>query len=139
MEISTICLGMLLGLPHLEMVDWVVFIDPNTILVVGEKLLLCGTPDSSMEAPDSPERLAIGSDTQVTVGAANFYTGQFRRHIGQSGGFSPPVPPGISCWATVPWCTGQSDVWHRTVRQWQHFSSFLGLCLILVDLHNVFF
>jgi hypothetical protein len=31
---------MLLGLPQLEMAGWVVFIDPNTKLAVGEKLLL---------------------------------------------------------------------------------------------------
>jgi hypothetical protein len=44
---STICLGMSLGLPHLEMVGWGVFISPNTNIAVGEKLLLlCGTPDS---------------------------------------------------------------------------------------------
>jgi hypothetical protein len=74
-------------------------------------------------------RLAVGSDTQVTVGAASFYTGQSGHHTGQSGhhtgqsghhtrqsghhtgqsdGFSPPVPPGTSRWAPVPWCTGQS-------------------------------
>jgi hypothetical protein len=51
----TICLGMLLGLSHLEMAGWGVFIAPNTKLAVGEKLLLlCGTPDS-------PVRLAVGS------------------------------------------------------------------------------
>jgi hypothetical protein len=44
---STICLGMSLGLPHLEMAGWGVFIAPNTNRAVGEKfLLLCGTPDS---------------------------------------------------------------------------------------------
>jgi hypothetical protein len=37
---STICLGMSLGLPHLEMAGWGVFIAPNTNRVVGEKLLL---------------------------------------------------------------------------------------------------
>jgi hypothetical protein len=31
---------MLLGLPHLEMASWGVFITPNTKLVIGEKLLL---------------------------------------------------------------------------------------------------
>jgi hypothetical protein len=36
----SLSLGMLLGLPHLEMADWVVFIGPNTNLDVGEKLLL---------------------------------------------------------------------------------------------------
>jgi hypothetical protein len=37
---STICLGMLLGLPHLKMAGWGVFIAPNTKLAVGGKLLL---------------------------------------------------------------------------------------------------
>jgi hypothetical protein len=37
---SIICLGVSLGLPHLEMVGWGVFIAPNTNRVVGEKLLL---------------------------------------------------------------------------------------------------
>jgi hypothetical protein len=47
----------------LEWLVGVVFIGPNTILAIGEKLLLCGTPDNTMEAPDSPVRLAIGSNT----------------------------------------------------------------------------
>jgi hypothetical protein len=50
-----------------------VYIGPNSILAVGEKLLLCGTPDS-------PVRLAVGSDMQVTIGAAGFYTGQSGCH-----------------------------------------------------------
>jgi hypothetical protein len=37
---SILYIGMLLGLPHLEMAVWVVFIFPNKILAVGEKLLL---------------------------------------------------------------------------------------------------
>jgi hypothetical protein len=41
------CLGMSLGLPHLGMAGWGVFIAPNTKLAIGEKLFsLCGTPDS---------------------------------------------------------------------------------------------
>jgi hypothetical protein len=40
LEMSTICLGMSLGLPHMEMAGWGVFIAPNTKLVVGGKLLL---------------------------------------------------------------------------------------------------
>jgi hypothetical protein len=44
---STICPGMSLGLPPLEMAGWGVFIAPNTNRAVGEKLLLlCGTADS---------------------------------------------------------------------------------------------
>jgi hypothetical protein len=102
------------------------------------------TLDSPVGSPDSlvpcTVRLAIGLTRQVTVGVAGFYTGQSTCHTGQSGGFSPPVPPGTSRWATVPWCTGQSGVWHRTVwcatgqsvalqpdSPWQHLSLFLGL------------
>jgi hypothetical protein len=31
----------------------VVFIGPNTILAIGEKLLCCGTPDNPVGSPDS--------------------------------------------------------------------------------------
>jgi hypothetical protein len=73
---STICLGMSLGLSHFGMAGWGVFIAPNTKLAIGEKLLLlCGTPDGSVVfspqchlelavrvpvpgAPDSPVLLA---------------------------------------------------------------------------------
>jgi hypothetical protein len=60
--------------------------------------------------------LAVGLTPQVTVGAHAFYTGQSGIHTGQSGGLFSTVPPRTSCLATVPWCTGQSGVWHRTVR-----------------------
>jgi hypothetical protein len=117
-----------------------VTIGPNSILAVGEKLLL-SMAHQTVCCP-CPVRLAVGSAPQVTVGAAGFYTGQSGCQTGQSSGFSPPMPLGTSRWATVPWCTRQSVVWHRTVqcprptvRQWQHNSLFLRLCLILVDLH----
>jgi hypothetical protein len=46
---STICLGMSLGLPHMEMAGWGVFIASNTNLAVGGKLLLSAvTPDSTL-------------------------------------------------------------------------------------------
>jgi hypothetical protein len=46
---STICLGMSLGLPHLRMASWGVFIAPNTIVAIGGKLLLFAvTPDSAL-------------------------------------------------------------------------------------------
>jgi hypothetical protein len=35
---SILYLGMLLGLPHIEMGGWGVFIAPNTKLAIGEKL-----------------------------------------------------------------------------------------------------
>jgi hypothetical protein len=45
---SIVCLGMSLGLPHLKMVGWGVFIAPNTRVAVGGKLLL------SVVTPDNP-------------------------------------------------------------------------------------
>jgi hypothetical protein len=50
---STICLGMLLGLPHLGMAGWGVFIAPNTKLAVGEKRVLLRHTGQSGGAPDS--------------------------------------------------------------------------------------
>ena len=43
--------GMLLGLPHLEMADWGVFIASPTIIDVGQKqqLLSTGAPDSPVQ------------------------------------------------------------------------------------------
>jgi hypothetical protein len=49
----TICLGMLLGLPHLEMAGWGVFIAPNTKLAVGEKLCSLRHTRQSGAPPDS--------------------------------------------------------------------------------------
>jgi hypothetical protein len=113
---STICLGMLLGIPHLEMAGWGVFIATNTKLVVWRKAVaFCGTPESPVPLS---VRVAVGLIPQVTIGTAGF-------HTGQSDAFSPPVPPRTSRWATVPWCTGQSGALAWTVRLWQHFLRFL--------------
>jgi hypothetical protein len=63
---STICLGMSLGLPHLEMAGWGVFIAPNTKLAVGGKLLLSVVHRTvrwghwTVQCP-CPVRLAVGS------------------------------------------------------------------------------
>jgi hypothetical protein len=134
----------LLGLPHFGMAGWGGIYRPQHKTSRWRKAVaLCGTSDSpvvhqTVRCP-CQVRLTIGLTSQVTVGAADFYIGQSGRHTGQSGGFSPPVPPGTSHWATVPWCTGQSGVWHRTVwcatgqsgapqldsLSWQHLSSFL--------------
>jgi hypothetical protein len=53
-------------------------------------------------SPDGPVLLAIGLLEQVTVGVQDFYSGQSGLHTGQSGGFSPPLPPVTSHWATIP-------------------------------------
>jgi hypothetical protein len=50
---STICLGMLLGLSHLGMASWGVFIASNTKLVVGEKLCSLQYTGESGGAPGS--------------------------------------------------------------------------------------
>jgi hypothetical protein len=51
---STICFGMLLGIPQLGMAGWGVFIAPNTKLDVGEKLCSLWHTGQSSGAPDSP-------------------------------------------------------------------------------------
>jgi hypothetical protein len=43
-----------LGFHTLKWPVGVVFISPNTILAIEEKLLLCGTPNSLVETSDSP-------------------------------------------------------------------------------------
>jgi hypothetical protein len=51
---SITCVGMLLGLPHLQMACWVIYIDPNSNIDIEEKLLLsagCGTSDSLVPCP----------------------------------------------------------------------------------------
>jgi hypothetical protein len=112
---------MLLGLPHLGMAGWGVFIAPNTKLAVGEKLSLSAAHRTVRWCTGQCTvhflvRLAVGLTPQATVGAHAFYTGHSGLHTGQSGGLPSIVPPRTSCWATVPWCTGQSGVWHRIVR-----------------------
>jgi hypothetical protein len=52
------CLGMSLGFPHLGMAGWGVFIAPNTILVVGEKL--CSLRCTGQCTVNCPVHLAIG-------------------------------------------------------------------------------
>jgi hypothetical protein len=86
---------MLLGLPHLGMVGWGVFIAPNTKLAVGEKLLL-SVAHRTVWCP-CPVLLAIGLTPLVTVGAQAFYTGQSELHTGQFGGLMSTMPPRTSC------------------------------------------
>jgi hypothetical protein len=74
---STICLGMSLGLPHLEMAGWGVFIAPNTNIAIGGKLLLSVVHRTvrwghrTVRCP-CPVRLAVSLSEQVTVGAQTF-------------------------------------------------------------------
>jgi hypothetical protein len=135
---STICLGMSLGLPHLEMAGWGVFIAPNINRVVGEKLLLSAAHRTvwwctGQHTVACPVRLSVALSEQVTVGAACFSHRTVRSSHRTVRWSSLRVPPGTSRWAAVPWCTGQSGVWApdspvlhaQTVRR-QHTWTFLG-------------
>jgi hypothetical protein len=125
---STICLGMSLGLPHLEMAGWGVFIAPNTNRAVEEKLLLSAAHRTvrwctGQRTVACPVRLAVALSEQVTVGAVGFPHRRVQSSHRTVRWSSLRVPPRTSYWAAVPWCIGQSGVWapgspacgHRTV------------------------
>jgi hypothetical protein len=67
---STICLGMLVGLPHLGMAGWGVFISPNTKLAIGEKL--CSRWYTGECTIHCLVRPAVGLTPQATVGSQAF-------------------------------------------------------------------
>jgi hypothetical protein len=130
---STICLGMSLGLPHLEMASWGVFIAPTQIEPLEKSCCFLRHTGQSGGAPNSPVRLAIALSEQVTFGTAGFPHRTVRSSHRTVRWSSLRVPPGTSRWAAVPWCTGQSGVWApdspvlhaQTVRR-QHTWTFLG-------------
>jgi hypothetical protein len=98
-----------------------VFIALHTKLIVGEMLLLSAAHRTvwwciGQCTVHCPVRLVVGLTLLAIVGVQAFYTGHSGCHIEQSDGFSSLVPLGTSHWATIPWCTGQSGVWHWTVR-----------------------
>jgi hypothetical protein len=131
---SILCLGMLLGLPHLEMVGWGVFIGLNTILAVGEKLLLSATHRTVRWRHQTVwcrclVRLAVGSDI-----VGDRWRCRLSHRIVQVS--HQTVRWLLSTSAIRNYPLGYCSLVHRTVRSWQHYSSFLGLCLILVDLHS---
>jgi hypothetical protein len=132
---STICLGMLLGLPHLEMAGWGCIYSPQHNRAVGEKFLFSAAHRTvrwctGQRTVACPVRLAVALSEQVTVGAAGFPHRTVRPSHRTVRWSSLRVPPGTSRWAVVPWCTGQSGVWapdspvcHRTVRCSTHRQS----------------
>jgi hypothetical protein len=107
MEMSTICLGMLLALPHLGMAGWGCIYRPQHKTSRWRKVVL-STAHWTVRwctgqcTVHCPVRLVVGLTPQTTVGAQAFYTGHSRCHTGQSGGLLSTVPPGTSRWATVP-------------------------------------
>jgi hypothetical protein len=67
---STICLGMLLGLSNLEMASWECIYSPQHKTSHRRKAdALCGTLDNLVGLPSGLVLLAIGLSYQVTVGA----------------------------------------------------------------------
>jgi hypothetical protein len=128
-------------LSSLEMAGWGGIYRPQHKTSRWRKnVALCGTPDSPMGSPNSPVPLSGAPCRWIwhrrwPLALQAFTSDNLDHHTGQSYGFSPPVPPGTSCRTTVTWCTGQSGVLDRIVHLWQHYSSFLRLCLIIVDLH----
>jgi hypothetical protein len=129
---STICLGMLLGLPHLGMAGWGCIYSPQRKTSRWRKAAaLCGTLDSPVVHLTVRCTYPLDLTLQVTVDTQAVYTGQSACHTRQFGAFSPPVPPRTIHWATVPWCTGQSGVLARTVRL-ATLPLFLGLLLIFI-------
>jgi hypothetical protein len=89
-----------------------VIIGPNSIIVVGGKAASLwhtgqsGGRHRKVRCPCSV-RLAVGSVSRP-LALSSFAP--------DSPVPSSIVPPGTSHWATVPWCTGHSGVWHWTVR-----------------------
>jgi hypothetical protein len=138
LKMSTICLGMLLGLPHLEMAGWGCIYSPNTNIVVGEKLLLSVSHRivrwcTGQRTVACPVRLAVALSEQVTVGAACFSHRTVRSSHRTVRWSSLRVPPRTSRWAAVPWCIGQSGVWtpdspvlHAQIVRRHHTWTFLG-------------
>jgi hypothetical protein len=124
---STICLGMSLGLPHLEMAGWGVFIAPNTNRAVREKLLLSAAHRTvwwctGQRIVACPVRLAVALLEQVTVGAAGFPHRTVRSSHRTVWWSSLQVPLGTSRWAAV--LTPDSPACgHRIVRCSTHRQS----------------
>jgi hypothetical protein len=131
-----LCLGMLLGLPHLEMAGWGgIYRSQHNSRRWRKVAALWHTGQSSASircanpldltrrwplalqafTPDSPD---ITPDNPVASLHQCYQEVQF-----------PGAPDSPACG------TGQSGALSRTDCQWQHLSSFFGLCLILVDFH----
>jgi hypothetical protein len=133
---STICLGMSLGLPHLEMAGWGCIYSPQHKCSRWRKAAaFCVTPDSPVVHRTAHCSMS-GAPSRCPVRAGD----RWRRRLSTPDSpvchrtvrwSSLRVPPGTSRWAAVPWCTGQSGVWapdspvcgHRTVRCSTHRQS----------------
>jgi hypothetical protein len=140
LEMSTICLGMLLGLPHLRMTGWECIYSPQHNCSCWRKVaVLCGTSDSPVVHRTTHCSLS-GAPSRCNVRYPVRAGDRWRHRLSTPDSpvchrtvrwSSLRVPPGTSCWAAVPWCTGQSSVWAPDSPQAAH-ASFLGLFLIFL-------
>jgi hypothetical protein len=116
---------MLLGLPHLKMADWGVFIDPNTKLVLEKNCALCGTPDSPVHHRTVYCSLSgAPSRCPVTVGD-RWHAGFIHRTLRCATPdspvvFSPQCRLELAVRATVPGTLDSPVLLTQTVRR-QHF------------------
>jgi hypothetical protein len=118
---STICLGMSLGLPPLEMAGWGVFISPNTNRAVGEKLLLSAAYRTvrwctGQRTVACPVHLAVGLSEQVTVGAAGFPHRKVRSSYRTVRWSSLQVPLELVVGLQFPSASDSPACGHRTVQ-----------------------
>jgi hypothetical protein len=125
---SIVCLGMSLGLPHMEMAGWGCIYSPKHNCSRWRKdVAFCGTPDSSVvhrtvrwctgqHTVPCPVRLAVTMSEQVTVGVAGFHTGQSKLHTGQSGGLPSGCHLELAVGAEFPGAPDSPACGHRTVR-----------------------
>jgi hypothetical protein len=134
---STICLGMSLGLPHMEMAGWGCIYSPNTKLAVGGKLLLSVVHRTvrwghrTVRCP-CPVNLAVGSVSAGDRWCACFFAPDSPDFTPDSLVVFPPrCHLELAVRATVPGApdspacgTGQSDCGNT--------SSLLGLYLFFI-------
>jgi hypothetical protein len=118
----------------------VVFVGPNTILAIGEKLLLSAAHwtvrwgHRTVQCPCSV-RLAVRSDTSADRWRCRLLHRTVHVSHRTIRWFSPWVPPGTSHWATVPWCIRQYGALSQTVHRGHtiiHFLDFAWYLLIFL-------
>jgi hypothetical protein len=84
-------LGMLFGLPHIQMASWVKYIGPNSNIAIGGlSATFCGTPVRPVLAPDRLVLLAVGIFVVTTLSA--LVTRPSGPRTGLSDGYSSAVP-----------------------------------------------
>jgi hypothetical protein len=136
---STICLGILLGLPDLGMVGWGCIYRPQHKTSRWRKAAaFCGTPDSPVPLSDAPNRC---TDT-----ASDCWRDLFTP---DSADFTPDSPVVFSPQCHLELAVGlqfpgapDSPVCHRTVRCPRTDSPPGNTCFVSwtsLDYHNVFF